>query len=56
MLLDPAEAGVLAELTASMAIITNAITLGGGYSLPVEHKPHKVIYVKTGEFKEVLPH
>ena len=51
----PAEAGVLAELTASMAIITNAITLGGGYSLPVEHKPHKVIYVKTGEFKEVLP-
>ena len=32
----PAEAGVLAELTASMAIITQAITLGGGYTLPVE--------------------
>jgi hypothetical protein len=49
------EVDVVAAITASMAVITNAITLGAGYTLPVESKPHKVIYVKTGEYKEVLP-
>ncbi len=49
------EAGVVAAMTASMTIITSAITLGSGYTLPTESKPHKVIYVKTGEYKEVLP-
>jgi len=49
------EAGALAELTASMAVITSAISLGAGYTLPAEVKRHKVIYVKTGTYKEVLP-
>jgi hypothetical protein len=49
------EVDVVAAITASMAVITNAITLGAGYTLPVESKPHKVIYVKTGTYNEVLP-
>ena len=49
------EAGVVADLTASMLYITNAITLGGGYTIPAEVKNHKVIYVKTGTYNEVLP-
>ena len=51
----PAETGALAELTASMAIITSAITLGAGYTIPKEVKLHKVVYVKTGTYNEVLP-
>jgi hypothetical protein len=51
----PAETGALAELTASMAVITNAVTLGGGYTVPALVKDHKVIFVKTGTYKEVLP-
>ena len=51
----PAEAGAVAELTASMAVITSAVSLGAGYTLPVESKRHKVIFVKTGTYKEVLP-
>jgi hypothetical protein len=49
------EAGALAELTASMAIITSAVSLGAGYTVPTAKKTHKVIYVKTGTYKEVLP-
>ena len=49
------ESGALAEMTASMAVITNSITLGGGYTLPTEVKNHKVIFVKTGTYTEVLP-
>ena len=49
------EAAALAELTASMAIITSAVSLGAGYTVPTAKKTHKVIYVKTGTYKEVLP-
>ena len=49
------EATALAELTASMAIITSAVSLGAGYTVPTAKKTHKVIYVKTGTYKEVLP-
>ena len=38
-----------------MAVITSAVSLGAGYTLPVESKRHKVIFVKTGTYKEVLP-
>ena len=49
-----AEANALTTLKANMAVITSAISLGGGYTLPAESKLHKVIYVKTGLYKEVL--
>jgi len=49
------ESGALAELTASMAIITNAVTLGSGYTLPKEKITNKVVFVKTGTYNEVLP-
>ena len=49
------EATALAELTASMAIITSAVSLGAGYTVPTAKKTHKVVYVKTGTYKEVLP-
>ena len=49
------EATALAELTASMAIITSAVTLGAGYTVPTAKKTHKVVYVKTGTYTEVLP-
>ena len=38
-----AEAGAVAELTASMAVITSAISLGGWIYITVESKRHKVI-------------
>ena len=50
-----AEANALTTLKANMTVITSAISLGGGYTLPAESKLHKVIYVKTGLYKEVLP-
>tara|TARA_B100000497_G_scaffold128060_1_gene172915 strand:- start:1150 stop:5991 length:4842 start_codon:yes stop_codon:yes gene_type:complete len=49
------ESNALAELTASMAIITSAVSLGAGYTVPTAKKIHKVIYVKTGTYTEVLP-
>ena len=49
------EADSLTELTAAIAIAKSAISLGAGYTLPKEYIPHKVIYVKTGTYTEVLP-
>ena len=49
------ESNALTELTASMAIITSAVSLGAGYTVPTAKKIHKVIYVKTGTYTEVLP-
>tara|TARA_B100000900_G_scaffold394235_1_gene391494 strand:- start:2808 stop:7661 length:4854 start_codon:yes stop_codon:yes gene_type:complete len=49
------ESGALAEITAGMSIVTNAVTLGNGYTLPAEIKLSKVVFVKTGTYKEVLP-
>ena len=49
------ESGALTEITDNMAVITNSITLGGGYSVPAEVINHKVVFVKTGTYKEVLP-
>ena len=51
----PAESGVLAEITSLQGVMTDAITLGGGLTLPAEVKRHTSIFVKTGRFTEVLP-
>jgi len=51
----PAEADAVAEITANMVLGTSAITLGAGYTIPTEVFKHTVVYVKTGEYKEVLP-
>ena len=37
-----------------MAVITSAISLGGGYTFP-ESKLHKVVYVKTGHTRKYYP-
>jgi len=49
------EAGTLANITTAIAVVTNAITLGGGFTLPKEVKTANVIFVKTGTYAEVLP-
>ena len=49
------EPTALSTLTTNMAVITSSITLGAGYTLPTEVKLHKVLLVKTGTYKEVLP-
>ncbi len=51
----PAESGASAEYTANMVLITSAITLGNGYTIPAEVFKHTIIFVKTGEYREVLP-
>ena len=38
-----------------IAIITDAITAGDTTGVPAEKKPQNTIFVKTGEFAEVLP-
>ncbi len=51
----PAESGAVANLTANMAVITQAVTLGNGYTLPAEVKKHTIVKVSTGTYNEVLP-
>jgi len=50
-----AEAGALAELTSNVTIITDAITAGEADNIPAEYVPTKIINVKTGKYREVLP-
>lgn len=38
-----------------IAIITDAVTAGTPANIPAERKPTNTIFVKTGEFSEVLP-
>ena len=51
----PAESGAIATLTSNMSVITQAVTLGNGYTLPTEVKLHTIVKVSTGTFNEVLP-
>ena len=50
-----AEAGVLADVTSLVGIITDAITAGVDDDVPAQYIPAKVIEVKTGRYREVLP-
>jgi len=49
------EADAQSTLETLTDIITAAITAGNTTSIPVERKPQSTIFVKTGEFAEVLP-
>jgi|TARA_R110000744_G_scaffold206784_2_gene325392 hypothetical protein len=49
------EADAQAALDASINIVTAAITAGDTTGVPAESKPQHSIFVKTGEFEEVLP-
>jgi len=51
----PAESGAITTLTSNMSVITQAVTLGNGYTLPTEVKLHTIVKVSTGTFNEVLP-
>lgn len=50
-----AETGVLADVTGLVGIITDAITAGVDDDVPAQYIPSKVIEVKTGRYREVLP-
>jgi len=47
--------GSLAVLQAYIKIITDAITAGNDNSMPAQLKAQKTVFVKTGEYLEVLP-
>ena len=49
------EADALATVTTLVTIITGAITQGDTTLLPAQKKPQHSIFVKTGEFEEILP-
>ncbi len=49
------EPNALAAITASVAIAKSTISLMGGYTIPALVKTHKVVFVKTGTYTEVLP-
>jgi len=49
------ETGALAEITDLVKIITDAITAGTDDNIPAEYVPTKIINVKTGKYREVLP-
>ena len=49
------EADALSTVTALTAIVTAAITAGNTTGIPAERKPQNSIFVKTGNFSEVLP-
>ena len=49
------EADALTTVTTLTAIVTNAITEGNTGNVPAEVKPQTSIFVKTGNFSEVLP-
>jgi len=49
------EADAQATVASLTGIVTAAITAGNANSIPAERKPQSTIFVKTGEFAEVLP-
>ena len=49
------EADAQANLETLVNITTAAITAGNTDAVPAERKPQNSIFVKTGEFEEVLP-
>ena len=49
------EADALATVTTLTTIVTAAITTGNTTGIPAERKPQNSIFVKTGNFNEVLP-
>jgi len=49
------EADALATVTTLVSIVTSAITAGNTTAVPAETKPQSTIFVKTGNFSEVLP-
>ena len=49
------ELDALATVTTLTGIVTGAITAGNANSIPAEVKPQSSIFVKTGNFSEVLP-
>ena len=49
------EADALTTVTTLTGIVTSAITAGNTNSVPAEVKPQHSIFVKTGNFSEVLP-
>jgi hypothetical protein len=50
-----AESGTTTLATALTAVVTNALTAGNTNSLPVADTPGYTVFVKTGQFYEVLP-
>jgi|SaaInl5LU_22_DNA_1037371.scaffolds.fasta_scaffold00525_14 hypothetical protein len=49
------EADALSTVTTLTGIVTAAIAAGNASSIPAEVKPQSTIFVKTGNFSEVLP-
>ena len=49
------ESGVFAATTGLVTIITNAITAGVSTNIPARIKVHDTLFVKTGNYDEVLP-
>ena len=49
------EADAQATLEDLLSVVTDAITAGDTTGVPAEKKPQNSIFVKTGEFEEVLP-
>jgi hypothetical protein len=49
------EDGTFTTITSLVEIITDTINDGNTNGLPVAYKPHSSIFVKTGQFNEVLP-
>jgi hypothetical protein len=50
-----AEPGALADVTALVAIVNNALTAQNATSIPDRVVPSQVLYVKTGTYTETLP-
>ena len=49
------ETGVFAQYSALTSLITSAITAGNAGSLPAEQIVNTTLFVKTGEYQEILP-
>ena len=49
------ELDALATVTTLIGIVTSALTAGNTTNVPAEVKPQSTIFVKTGNFSEVLP-
>ena len=49
------EADAMSTLTTLVNIVTGAITQGDTTLIPAQKKPQHSIFVKTGEFEEILP-
>jgi hypothetical protein len=50
-----AESGTYAVTTSLVTIVTNAITAGVSTNIPAQTKVHDTLFVKTGNYDEVLP-